>query len=570
MHPFVHLHLASFLCMTAGSLLSILAPLMLKWMIDQVIPRRQTSLLYWAAAIIFVGLALRTVFMSAGNCLTLSAAQRMGLKLRVSLLQHLNRLSADYYESTPVGAAMYPIKEPVEEISFFGSDLLASILRMTLTVCFTLSAMLMLSPVLTLAVLPFVPVFLSIRRHFRKRLAADSDYVQCNQLVWSAFLAEHLSSLIPIQLLRQERRQERKAFQLLARTVRSQQQLVRTGFGFSVSTSLAIILAMSAVIGYGGHSVVAGTLSTGSLVAFYSFVTQLFDPLSGAAELYARAQKTFASVRQLQAVFALAPSVAESPTAVTLGKKRPHIEFVAVEFGYARQKNMLSIPSLQILSGEHIAIAGENGAGKSTLVKLITRIYDVNSGAICIGGEDVRNICLGSLRGAICYLPRDAVLFAGTLASNLRFVRPAASDDQLWEVLRRVGLLDVVTALPEGLQQSVGPGGCQLSGGQRQRLAIARTLLQPPQILILDEATSCLDPSSEANILDNLTSVMNATTLIVVTHRASTVSAFNRVLVLSSGRIIEDGSPSTFASAPTAYSRLFAESRTAPGLSSQP
>ena len=149
--------------------------------------------------------------MSLGNYLILSAAQRMGLRLRMSLLQHLDALSADYYERTPVGAAMYPIQGPVEEVSFLGSDLLASILRMALTVCFTLSAMCVLSPALTLAVLPFVPAFLYVRQYFRKKLAADSDRVQCNQLVWSAFLTEHLSSLVPIQLLGREHCQERKA-----------------------------------------------------------------------------------------------------------------------------------------------------------------------------------------------------------------------------------------------------------------------------------------------------------------------------------------------------------------------
>src|SRR5258708_16589681 len=184
---------------------------------------------------------------------------------------------------------------------------------MCLTTTFTVVTMFVLSPVLTLAILPLVPLFLIARQHFRMKLSTDSDDVQRNLVAWNSFLEEHISSVLSIQLLGQERRQERKAFRLLARTTRSHLALFKTGVWFTVWTSVAVVLAMSAAIAYGGWSVVAGTLSLGSLVAFYSFVTELFDPLSGAAELYARAQKTFASIRQLHAVGALRPSLTELP-----------------------------------------------------------------------------------------------------------------------------------------------------------------------------------------------------------------------------------------------------------------
>jgi ABC-type bacteriocin/lantibiotic exporter with double-glycine peptidase domain len=299
---------------------------------------------------------------------------------------------------------------------------------------------------------------------------------------------------------------------------------------------------MSAVIGYGGWRVLAGTLSLGSLVAFYSFVTQLFDPLSGAAELYSRAQRTFASVRQVQAVLAVRPSVLDAPGVIATMPKGPaQVEFVGVEFGYERKKCMLQIPALRLTPGEQVAITGENGAGKSTLAKLMARIYDVDRGSVRISGEDVRNLRLESLRRCVCYLPRDPVLFDGTLAFNLRFVRPAVSDGELWKVVQYAGLADFIESLPEGWHQKVGPGACQLSGGERQRLAVARALLLRPRILILDEATSCLDPSSEALVLRNIGFHLSGTTLLVVSHRLSTLSAFRRIIVLSNGRIVSDG-----------------------------
>jgi ABC-type bacteriocin/lantibiotic exporter with double-glycine peptidase domain len=433
------------------------------------------------------------------------------------------------------------LREPIEEIAYFASDLVPAILRTLLTTSFTLATMLVLSPPLTVLVVPFIPAFLMIRQHFRKKLTAHSDSAQQDRVAWSSFLEEHVAAAIPIQLLGQQQRQERRAFRLLAWAVRSQERLFRTSVWFTLYTSLAIVLAMSAIIGYGGWRVVAGTLTLGSLVAFYSFVTQLFDPLSGAAELYSRAQKTFASVRQVQRIFQVRSNMVDAPgRSHILLHTAAEIEFTEVEFGYERQKRMLRVPSLRINSGEKLAISGENGAGKSTLAKLIARLYDVDRGSVRIGGEDIRTFELNSLRRCVCYLSREPVLFDGTLASNLRFVKPAASDREVSGVVGRAGLIELISSLPHGLQQRIGPGACQLSGGERQRLAIARALLQRPKILILDEATSCLDPRSEEFVLGNVFQDLEGSTIIVVSHRHSTVFAFARNIVMSAGEVIAD------------------------------
>jgi ABC-type multidrug transport system fused ATPase/permease subunit len=545
--PLVHWHFASFLSITAGGLLALLSPLLLKWLIDGIIPQKRIGLLLVAVALFFVGHHGRVALTSLGSYLMLSASQKMALSLKMNLLRHLDKLSADYYDSTPVGAAMYPLKDPVEEIAYFGSDLLPAILRMLLTTGFTVSAMAALSPVLTLTILSLIPVFLVTRQHFRRKLTDEADAAQEARLAWSNFLEEHLSSVISIQLLGQEKRQERRAFRLLACSLRSQQGLYRTATRFAVWSSLAVVLAMTAVISYGGMSVLGGTLSVGSLVAFYGFVTQLFDPLSGASELYSRAQKTLASIRQVQAALRLRPSVTNTAGALVLPTQyATELELAAVEFGYARNKDLLRIPFLRIPAGEHVAIAGENGAGKSTLAKLLPRLYDPIAGEVRLGGNDVRNIQLKSLRQIVSYLPRDPVLFDGTIASNWLFIRPTASQPELEEAIEMVELSDLVASLPAGVRERIGPDGCQLSGGERQRLALARAFLQKPRILILDEATSCLDPSAEAEILRRLRRTLDLSTFIVISHRLSTFPEFGRVLFLSHGRIVSDGDCGSF------------------------
>jgi ATP-binding cassette subfamily B protein len=252
-------------------------------------------------------------------------------------------------------------------------------------------------------------------------------------------------------------------------------------------------------------------------------------------------------MRHVQSVLAALPAIADSPGAVTLSQEHSwQVDFNDVEFGYQRQKNMLRIPSLRICAGEQIAIVGENGAGKSTLVKLIARVYDADSGSVSIGGCDVRNIRLESLRRFVAYLPRDPILFDGAIASNLRFVKPSASDDELWGAVGFAELSSFVTQLPNGINQRIGPGGCQLSGGQRQRLAIARMLLARPRVVILDEATSCLDPLAEDTVIRNVRQDLPTSTLIVISHRISTVSNFDRLLVLTDGQIVQDGKPGSF------------------------
>jgi ABC-type bacteriocin/lantibiotic exporter with double-glycine peptidase domain len=550
-------HLASFLCLLAGSALALLNPLVLMWVIDRVLPARNFTFLFYAAALIFLSYEGRVVLTGFGSYLTLRATQRSALSMRMEIIEHLDSLSADYHENTAVGARLYPLREPIDEIAYFGSDLFPTLLRTVLVTVFTLSAMFVLSPRLTVFVLPAIPAFLIARYRFRRLLAERSDTVQADRTSISAFLQEHISSIAQIQLLQQEKHQERLAFRSLANTVRSQLSLAVAAVQFTVWTSLPIAAAAAVILGSGASAVLQGAMTVGGLVAFYGYIFQLFDPISGALETYARAQRTFSSIRQVQAMLSLRPSVADSKHATTiLTSTAWPIRFKDVRFSYARQKDFVAIPSLLIESGERVAIVGENGAGKSTFAKLTARLYDPDSGSVTIGESDARNIPLKQFRSLVCYVPATPVLFDDTLAENLRLGNPRAGIRQLEEVTELVDLCSFVEALPHGWSEPLGPSGGLLSGGQRQRLALARALLRRPRILILDEATSALDPQAELLILRRIPAFLPGTTILFISHRLANVTWMDRILVFQQGRVAEDGSHHVLQAAGGLYAEL--------------
>ena len=351
-----------------------------------------------------------------------------------------------------------------------------------------------------------------------------------------------MSSVLQIQQLQQEKRQERRAFHFFADVARSQVKLAAGGIQFTSWTNLPIAAAAAVIIGFGAWSALRGVMSVGGLVAFYSYVFQLFDPLSGALETYARAQRTFSSIRRLQAILALRPAVTDQKCDAEIPHSTLcHIRFADVCFGYQRKKDFLAIPSLSIESGARIAIVGENGAGKSTFAKLTARLYDPDHGSITIGESKVRNIPLKQFRSLVCYVPAIPVLFDETLAENLRLGNPLVGTRQLEAIIDLLELRSFVASLPHGLSEPLGPAGCQLSGGQRQRLALARALLRRPRILILDEATSALDPPAELSLLHRIPEFLPGVTIIFVSHRLGNVAWMDRVLVFHQGRIVEDG-----------------------------
>jgi len=303
-----------------------------------------------------------------------------------------------------------------------------------------------------------------------------------------------------------------------------------------------IALGTIAIFGYGGYRVFVGALTVGGLVAFYSYLARLFDPLNAAVDIYSRFNRLSASLRRILEILEMAPGVPEKPDAVPLPSPvRGYVEMTGVSFSYDSGPPVFEGFNLKLEAGEKVALVGISGSGKSTITKLIARLYDVNQGALYIDGIDVRDVSLESLRTKVCYLMQDSVLFDRTLKENLLLGKPSATNKELSSALEIADLDELMRRLPRGWDTPVGPRGNALSGGERQRLALARAVLQSPSLLLLDESTSALDAPAERRVLANLIQRFRHLSMVFVSHRISAVKWVDRILVLNQGMIAEQG-----------------------------
>jgi ABC-type multidrug transport system fused ATPase/permease subunit len=337
------------------------------------------------------------------------------------------------------------------------------------------------------------------------------------------FLEEHLAAILQIQLLSCEQREARRFARLSARAVRAHVRRRRTELFFSVLLYLIIVSGIAAVLSYGSYQVMVGTLTAGSLVAFYGYTMQLFAPLYGAIEIYSKLQRAAASVGRLLEIAEAEVVMSDKPEAIVLHAKVPAaVEFRDVSFGYDSERPVLNALSLSVNRGERVALAGSSGIGKSTIGRLLARLYDTCDGSVLIDGCDVRDLKLKSLRSAVILVPQDPVLFDLTLRENLLYGNTGATLEELERVSQIAQLEPVLSRLPHRWDEPLGPRGNRLSGGELQR----------PRVLILDESTSALDPLTETRLLAGLDGFLENVTTIVISHRPLPARWANRVVHL--------------------------------------
>lgn len=536
LRPFLHLYVRSHLCVVIASLLILCDPLIVRWLIDDLIPHKRVLMLPVVGAAFFLTYVARLGFDSLAAVLNFRTMQKLAFRARLNLLRHLQRLSAEYHENRSVGDTLHRLQVDVDQVATLCGEVIPITLRMITIFSLVLIAMLVLNYRLTAIVIPLVPVFILARSRFHSRLSHASDFVQEQSGRVINFLEEHLSSIIQVQLLSCEQREARRFARLAGSAVRAQVRRRTTELAFNSLLYLIIITGVSGVLCYGGYQVMHGTLTAGGLVAFYGYTLQLFIPLYGVIDFYSKYQRAGASVRRLMEITQADVMMQDRPGAFVLqASSLGVVELKDVTFSYQTCRPVLRGISVKVNPGEKVALAGSSGNGKSTLAKLVARLYDAGSGAVLVDGLDIRDIKLKSLRSSVVLVPQDPVLFDLTLRENLLYGNPAACQDELEHVAELTQLGNVISRLPKGWEEPLGPRGHRLSGGERQRVALARALLQRPRILILDECTSALDTVTEQLLFKSLDGFLRNVTTIVISHRPYAMQWADRVVFMDSG-----------------------------------
>lgn len=543
-----------------GSLLMPLDPLILKWIIDDVLPWHREHMLWLATFAYFTTCIFRNLFEALAYVLDSYLGQRIALTIRVTLAKHVQELSEKYSSQASSGDVLYRLDQDVEWVEQLGGQIVASALRVLVSTVTALVIMLILNWKLTLVIVALVPPMLWIRHYGAARLREVFDEILAASGQRTSLLQQQIGAVTQIQLLGRRAHEARRLFQASRKVLESRMRRSWIDCRLRLSTDLLTLLASAAVLGFGGWQVLAGALTIGGLVAFMSYLHRLFNPLHTLVSMFSQVQRVRASLRRIIELNEEEPEVVDRPDAVPIRlTATPRIDFDKVGFDYEPGRQVLRGLSFTLQPGEKVALVGPSGSGKSTAAKLLARLHEVDSGRICVEGVDLRAYTRRSLRRAVTLVPQDPAFFEISIAENLRFARPDASLDVLRRAARTAQIENFVESLPAGWDEPIGPRGTRLSGGQRQRLAIARALLQEPEVLVLDEATAALDGPTERQLLDALRNDVPKTTLVLIAHRLSAILWADRILVLQEGRLVAAGSHQELLLSHPLYRRLCEE-----------
>lgn len=517
-----------------------------------------------AAVMVYAGFLIISLICTYVQSLMLQkTGQRILSSIREDLFRHIETLSHAQLNSIPVGKLVTRVTNDTNAISMLFTNIVVNLLKNVFIVFGILAAMLLLNYELTLMILCFVPFIVLFTVIFRKFSRRAYRRVKDGTTDINTFLSEHLSGMKVIQIFNREEAKknefERKN-RALGKAKRGQI------FVFGIFRPMVYMLYISSVLcllylggrGYIRNTAFLGqTLTSGTIVTFYMYISKFFDPIQSLAEQFNWLQSAYASAEKIFTIFDLRPEIVDAPDAIELQKAEGRIEFRHVWFAYVGEEWVLRDVSFTVNAGETVAFVGATGSGKTTILSLLCRNYDIQKGEILLDGIDIRRISIASLRRQFGQMLQDVFLFSGTIRSNLIMRREDIDDEEIMEACRYVNADALITKLHNGLDEEVRERGNNFSAGQRQLLSFARTILQRPSVMILDEATANIDTETEQLIQDSLEKMMNIGTMLIVAHRLSTVQHADRIIVLSHGEITEQGNHNELLAQHGRYYRLY-------------
>jgi ATP-binding cassette subfamily B protein len=556
--PFMLLLVADLACIVVGSGLSLLDPLVVKWLIDVTLPKRDLHLVL-LGTLLFCAVCLASLGTNyLGSFVSSLLTQKMVFRVRVSLLRQIHALPPQRHEKSEVKDTLYRLEQDVDRVAELSGDILPLTIQMALVGIMVSVTMGILNWHLTMLVAPTLPTFYLVQRRYAAKLKDAADQVQSQLGKINEFLQEHLAGMMQLQLLNRTGTQARAFARLAAKGSQLQIQQRTTEMAFGGASVSVITLGMGLILGYGGYEVTRGALTVGGLVAFYGYVFRLFAPVGIAIDLQSRLQRVGASIRRIEELFDHKQEPNGHVNMVPLRPDiKPDLEFRSVWFAYSEDRPVLRNMSFHVDAGETVAVVGLNGSGKSTIGLLATRLSRQDAGSIFIGGRDIYDVDRRSLRSFITLVPQDPFFFDQTIRESLLFGNPGATKGELDAVAAVTQLDRILEKLPKGLDESLGTLGRRLSGGEKKRLALARALLQQPRILIVDEITSSLDAPTAAGLLAGLDLFRQARSLVVVSHRPATILWADRILVVENGAIAGSGRHRELIDRCEAYQRIW-------------
>ena len=524
----------------AWTLSKVAVPSVTRLAIDKgIVDNEEGALLRYVLIMLALGL-ISAVCMGFRRWNAFGIAWRGETDLRQRLFAHLQRLHFAFHDQAQTGQLMARSATDVQQVQQFLTMIPITISNVVTMVAITI-ILFTINPglaALALCALPLINVF---AKRFGQQVHPASVAMQA-ELAGLATVVEE--TITGIRVVKGFGAEEVQAKQLGVQSQRALERalvLARIRARFNPILDFLPTLGLVAVLWYGGNQVINGTLSLGELTAFNVYVVMLIPPLRMTGMLVAQAQRAVAAAQRINEILSTDPAIVDKQRAVELPGGGGDLVFDDVTFGYLPGRLVLDGFSMHVRPGESVAIVGATGSGKTTVARLIPRFYEVGGGRILLDGTDVRDMKVRDLRQSVGIVFEDTFLFSDTIRNNIAFADPLASQDKVERAARLAGAHDFIVGFEDGYDTMIGERGFSLSGGQRQRVALARAILADPRVLILDDATSSVDPTKEHEIREALAEVMRNRTTVVIAHRPATIALADRVVLLADGRVVAEG-----------------------------